>query len=67
MTERDDIARLTTEICRRCRGKPSHTVLDAPISTMLTVIVGMRASSQNLLSKQKAVSALWRALRHRIN
>ena len=53
-------------------------MLDALISTMLTVIVGMTRderqatevvaeASRNLLSKQKAVPALWRALRHWIN
>jgi hypothetical protein len=57
MTERDDIARLTTEICRLCRGKPSHTVFDALISTMLTVIVGRRAMSvRRLRSLQKPVA-----------
>jgi SH3-like domain-containing protein len=63
---------------RLCRGKPSRTVLDALISTMLTVIIGMTRderqatevvaeASRKLLSKQKNVSALWRALRYRIN
>ena len=53
-------------------------MIDALISTMFTVIVGMTRderqasqvvaeANQNLLSKQKAVSALWRALRHWLN
>ena len=42
---------------RLCRGKPSHTVLDALTSTMLTVIVGMtRDERQRLRSLQTPVA-----------
>jgi hypothetical protein len=53
-------------------------VLDALISTMLTVIVDttrderqasetVAEASRNLLSKQETVLAFWRARRHRMN
>jgi hypothetical protein len=78
MTERDDIARLTTEILPplsrqaqsyRARRADQHNAHCHRWQTrderQASQVVA--EANQNLLSKQKAVPALWRALRHRIN